>query len=123
MSHALKRIPRRCRHMLTLDKGKEFRRFGESEIETGPSVYFPDTYSTWQSGNNESTNGLVRGYAPNGYHFSEVTETELAAVIRKINHRPRESLGYRSPQRNLSGSQAWCAWNVNSPDCLLCTVR
>lgn len=83
--------------MLTLDKDKEFRRFGESEIETGPSVYFPYTYSTWQRGNNESTNGLVRRYAPNGYDFSKVTEKELAAVVRKINRRPRKCLGYRSP--------------------------
>lgn len=63
--------------MLTLDKGEEFRRFGESEIETGPSVYFPDTHSTWQSGNNENTNGLVRRYAPNGDDFSKVTEKNL----------------------------------------------
>lgn len=66
VSHIFKRIPRRWRHTLTLDNGKEFARFADIESETGLSVYFADPYSAWQRGTNENTNGLVRRYFPKG---------------------------------------------------------
>jgi transposase, IS30 family len=97
VSYIFKRIPRRCRHTLTLDNGKEFARFGDIEKKTGLSVYFADPYSAWQRGTNENTNGLVRRYFPKGSDFSKISDKELAAVVNKINHRPRKCLGYRSP--------------------------
>jgi IS30 family transposase len=39
----------------------------------------------------------MRRYFPKGTDFSKISEKELAAVVRKINHRPRKCLGYRSP--------------------------
>ena len=72
-------------------------RFGEIEKETGLSIYFADPYSAWQRGANENTNGLVRRYFPKGMDFSKITDKQLAAVVKKINHRPRKCLGYRSP--------------------------
>uniref|UniRef100_UPI0032203844 IS30 family transposase n=1 Tax=Zoogloea sp. TaxID=49181 RepID=UPI0032203844 len=97
VSDVFKRIPRRGRHTLELDNGNEFARFGESE-KTGPSEYFADTDPTWQSGDNENANDLVRRYVPNGDEFSKITE-KIAAVVWEINHRPRKCLGYRSPHQ------------------------
>jgi len=97
VSHIFRRIPRRCRHTLTLDSGKDFARFGDIKKKAGLSVYFGDPYSAWQRGTNENTNGFVRRYFPKGSDFSKISDTELAAVVKKINHRPRKCLGYRSP--------------------------
>lgn len=97
VSHIFKRIPRHCRHTLTLDNGKEFSRFGKIEKQTGLSIYFADPYCAWQRGTNENTNGLVRRYFPKGSDFSKISEKVLADIVRKINHRPRKCLGYRSP--------------------------
>lgn len=97
VTHLFRRIPRRCRHTLTLDNGKEFARFGDIERKTGLSVYFADPYSAWQRGTNENTNGLLRRYFPKGSDFSKISDKDLAAALRKINHRPRKCLGYRSP--------------------------
>lgn len=94
---AFRKIPRTLRHTLTLDNGKEFARFSEIEKGTGLVVYFADPYSAWQRGTNENTNGLLRRYFPKGSDFRNVTQETLASAVKKLNHRPRKCLGYRTP--------------------------
>ena len=36
-------------------------------------------------------------YSPKGTDFSELTDEMLAEIEWKLNHRPRKSLGYRTP--------------------------
>lgn len=92
-----RRIPARLRHTLTLDNGKEFARFHDIEKNSGLKIYFADPYSAWQRGTNENTNGLLRRYFPKGTDFGAVAEKALAEVIKKLNHRPRKCLDYRTP--------------------------
>ncbi|MGV8991221.1 MAG: IS30 family transposase [Thiobacillus sp.] len=94
---AFKCIPKKLRHTLTLDNSKEFTRFNDIEKSTGLAIYFADPYSAWQRGANENTNGLLRRYFPNGSDFRNVTEETLASAVKKLNHRPRKCLGYRTP--------------------------
>jgi len=97
VTRAFKSVPKKLRHTLTLDNGKEFARFKDIEKNTGLAVYFADPYSAWQRGANENTNGLLRRYFPKGLDFRQVTEEALASVVNKLNHRPRKCLGYRTP--------------------------
>jgi len=94
---AFRKVPGALRHTLTLDNGKEFARFKEIEKGTGLVVYFADPYSAWQRGTNENTNGLLRRYFPKGSDFRKVTQEALASAVKKLNHRPRKCLGYRTP--------------------------
>lgn len=94
---AFRRVPRILRQTLTLDNGKEFARFKEIEKGTGLTVYFADPYSAWQRGTNENTNGLLRRYFPKGMDFRNVSEEALARAVKKLNHRPRKCLNYRTP--------------------------
>ena len=94
---AFGQVPKTLRHTLTLDNGKEFARFRDIEKGTGLAIYFADPYSAWQRGTNENTNGLLRRYFPKGSDFRNVTEKTLASVVKKLNHRPRKCLGYRTP--------------------------
>ncbi|MFM9914140.1 MAG: IS30 family transposase [Methylophilaceae bacterium] len=94
---AFKCVPKALRHTLTLDNGKEFARFKEIENKTGLTVYFADPYSAWQRGCNENTNGLLRRYFPKGMDFRAVTDKSLAEAVKKLNHRPRKCLDYRTP--------------------------
>jgi len=94
---AFRRIPRKLRLTLTLDNGKEFAGYKEIEKGTGLTVYFADPYSAWQRGTNENTNGLLRRYFPKGMDFRNVTEKTLAKAVKKLNHRPRKCLDYRTP--------------------------
>jgi len=103
-SIAFRRIPIRFRHTLTVDNGKEFATFKQIEQRTGLKIYFADPYSAWQRGTNENTNGLLRQYCPKGYDFTKLTEDALAKAVRKLNHRPRKCLGYRTPHEVLFAS-------------------
>lgn len=94
---AYKRIPKAMKHTLTVDNGKEFARFKEIENGAGLTIYFADPYAAWQRGTNENTNGLLRRYFPKGSDFRKVTEKILASAVKKLNHRPRKCLGYRTP--------------------------
>jgi IS30 family transposase len=46
---------------------------------------------------NENTNGLVRQYFPKKSEFSQVTDKQVKQVEERLNHRPRKTLGYRTP--------------------------
>jgi IS30 family transposase len=95
------RIPKKMRKTLTVDNGKEFSQFKEIENKTGLTVYFADPYSAWQRGTNENTNSLLRQYFPKGTDLRSVSEEDLAFAVKKLNHRPKKCLGYRSPHEGL----------------------
>jgi len=91
------RFPRVMRQTLTVDNGSEFSQFKELEKKTGLTVYFADPYAAWQRGTNENTNGLLRHYFPKGTDFRTISEEEIELVVKKVNHRPRKCLNYRTP--------------------------
>lgn len=94
---AYRQMPEALRQTLTLDNGKEFSKFKDLEARTGLRVYFADPYAAWQRGTNENTNGLLRFYFPKGTDLRQVTEEDLHRATRRLNHRPRKCLGYRTP--------------------------
>jgi IS30 family transposase len=101
-----RRVPKLLRFTLTVDNGKEFSQFKEIERKTGLTVYFADPYAAWQRGTNENTNGLLRFYFPKGTDFRTISEKEVAAVVKKLNNRPRKCLNYQTPHevfRQASG--------------------
>lgn len=103
---AFNRVPAQMRKTLTVDNGKEFAQFKELEEKTGLSIYFADPYSAWQRGCNENTNGLIRQYFPKGFNFREITNKNLAVVVKKLNHRPRKCLNYQTPHEVIQSALA-----------------
>jgi len=94
---AFRKVPRKLRHTLTVDNGREFANFKELESNTKLTVYFADPYSAWQRGTNENTNGLLKQYFPKGVNFKSVSEKEVAFIVHKLNNRPRKCLNYQTP--------------------------
>lgn len=91
-------IPKEAIKTITLDNGKEFAEHGKLSKGTGAKVFFAHPYHSWERGLNEHTNGLVRQYLPKNKSLENLTKKELAKIIKKINNRPRKSLGYRTPR-------------------------
>lgn len=84
-------------HTLTVDRGQEFAHHDRITRRLDLPVYFADPHSPWQRGTVENTNGLLRQYFPRTIDFRTLTARDLRRAERRLNHRPRKCLGYRTP--------------------------
>jgi len=91
---------------ITYDNGLEFGMHGFINDLLGCDSYFCKPYSSWEKGGVENYNGLVRQYFPKGSNFSLITPERLVEVEEEINDRPRNVLGYRSPNDHLDQMRA-----------------
>ena len=83
---------------ITADNGTEFHQYKNVEAATGVPFYFCTPYHSWERGLNENTNGLIRQYLPKGKSMAHITQRDCDAIARKLNKRPRETLGFKSPE-------------------------
>jgi IS30 family transposase len=88
---------------ITLDNGTEFHDYKRVEDRFGVKFYFATPYHSWERGTNENTNGLVRQYLPKGMCFKKLTQAECDRIAAKLNNRPRERLGFRTPAEMFAG--------------------
>jgi IS30 family transposase len=84
-------------HTITQDNGLEFAGHQKVAAQLNADVYFANPYASWERGLNENTNGLVRQYIPKSRRFNTVTDAEVDFIMLRLNHRPRKTLGYRTP--------------------------
>ena len=106
LTQHVRRLPAGLMGTLTWDRGLELAAHRTFSIATGVQVYFCDPYSPWQRGTNENTNGLLRQYLPKGTDLARYTQTQLNAIARELNTRPRKTLGYRTPADMLADTVA-----------------
>ncbi len=88
-------------HTITYDNGREFADHEGMASDLEADIYFAHPYSSWERGVNENTNGLIRQYFPKSRNLTTVTLDELEHAMDKLNHRPRKTLGYRTPYEVL----------------------
>ena len=106
LAKKIRALPTELRRSLTWDQGKEMALHASFTVDTGVQVYFCDPKSPWQRGSNENTNGLLRQYLPKSTDLKKVSQTELNAIARSMNGRPRQTLGWRSPSQALGEAVA-----------------
>lgn len=106
LTKQVRKLPDALRRSLTWDRGHEMAKHSLFTVATDVKVYFCDPQSPWQRGSNENTNGLLRQYFPRGTDLSVHSQADLNKVALRLNQRPRETLGFKTPAVKLQASVA-----------------
>jgi IS30 family transposase len=106
LSQHVQQLPAALRRSLTWDRGLEMAQHKSFTMATDMQVYFCDPQSPWQRGSNENTNGLLRQYLPKNADLSSFSQLQLDEIALRLNTRPRQTLGFRTPADKLQASVA-----------------
>ena len=82
---------------ITFDNGKEFAYHEEVAKTIQCKTYFAKPYHSWERGQNENANGLLRQYFPKSMELIDVTKRQVLEAVHKLNSRPRKCLGFKTP--------------------------
>ena len=92
---------------ITTDNGSEFaahqqiteglRLKGKEDI----TVYFADSYCSWQKGAVEQTNKLIRQFIPKGANFDDFSQQTVNNIAKRLNKRPRKKLDFNTPKNEF----------------------
>ena len=82
---------------ITFDNGKEFAKHMDIASSLRCDTYFAKPYHSWERGQNENANGLLRQYFPKGIEFVDISRNEVIDAVHKLNSRPRKCLDYATP--------------------------
>ena len=90
---------------ITNDNGLEFQRVHELEKQLGVRIYYCDPSSPWQRGSIENLNGLIRQFVPKKTEIEALPSWATSCLEDTLNHRPRKTLGYRTPHEVFFNTQ------------------
>ena len=82
---------------ITFDNGKEFTGHEAVANALDCDTYFAKPYHSWERGQNENANGLLRQYFPKTMELIGVTTQQVIEAVHKLNSRPRKCLNFRTP--------------------------
>ena len=82
---------------ITFDNGKEFCSHESIAEALDCDIYFAKPYHSWERGQNENSNGLLRQYFPKKKELANVSVDEVKTAVEKLNTRPRKCLEYKTP--------------------------
>ena len=82
---------------ITYDNGKEFAKHEDVNEQLECLSYFAKPYHSWERGQNENANGLLRQYFPKSMALVDIAYEEVRVAVHKLNSRPRKCLDFKTP--------------------------
>lgn len=82
---------------ITFDNGKEFTQHESIAEALSCDTYFAQPYHSWERGQNENANGLLRQYFPKAMELIDIASRRVFEAVHKLNNRPRKCLGFKTP--------------------------
>jgi IS30 family transposase len=98
---------------ITFDNGKEFTGHELIAEKLSCDTYFAKPYHSWERGQNENANGLLRQYFPKSMELIDVKNEAVIDAVHKLNNRPRKCLKFKTPYEvfeELTGIDAKQSW-------------
>lgn len=84
---------------LTMDNGLEFADHKTIAEKLDIETYFTNPYASWEKGQIEYMNKLLRQYYPKNSIINEHNTKNIKDIQYKINRRPRKNLNYLEPYK------------------------
>ncbi len=82
---------------VTFDNGKEFTLHENIAAELDCKTYFAKPYHSWERGQNENANGLLRQYFPKAMELVDISVKQVIEAVDRLNSRPRKCLKFKTP--------------------------
>jgi len=82
---------------ITFDNGTEFTQHETVAENLSCETYFAKPYHSWERGQNENANGLLRQYFPKKTTLTNIKVEKVIQAVDKLNSRPRKCLNYKTP--------------------------
>lgn len=82
---------------ITMDNGLEFAAHQTVAKKLNTATYFTHPYSSWEKGQIEYMNKLIRQYYPKNQEINKSNTKNINQIQIKINNRPRKNLNYDKP--------------------------
>ena len=82
---------------LTIDNDVCFRHHPQMSLIMGAPIFFCHPYRSWEKGQVEKMNQMIRRFIPKGTNIAKVREKKIAWVQDILNGRPYKCLGFYTP--------------------------
>ena len=91
---------------ITVDNGLEFAAHEYAAKVLDAQFYFCKPYHSWQRGQIEQLNGLIRRTFRKNQSFLTLKQEDLEREAQQLNHMPRKCLDYQTPQEVFDAIRA-----------------
>lgn len=106
LERLLRPVPAKLRRSITYDNGSENVEHQLLNEALGMNSWFCEPYHSWEKGQVENTNGLIRRFIPKSTNLDDLSGDQIQKIEDWLNHRPKKVLNFRTPHEVFS--VLWC---------------